>query len=128
MTKRISLDQKGRNKLNKAFPHLSRVSIWNALTWKNDSDISRKIRYVAIKQCGGTIVDGGVTLEWETVHNEAEHTMVQTLGERFKIVVHKETGPVVLFVDGVEKRRDENLSIPEYEALQAEVEKMAMAF
>ena len=112
MTKRISLDQKGRNKLNKAFPHLSRVSIWNALTWKNDSDISRKIRYVAIKQCGGTIVDGGVTLEWETVHNEAEHTMVQTLGERFKIVVHKETGPVVLFVDGVEKRRDENLSIP----------------
>lgn len=127
MTKRISLDQKGRDKLNKIFPHLSRVSIWNALTWKTDSSISRKIRYVAVKQCGGVIIDGGVALGWETEHNEAENTMVQTLGDHFKIVVHKETGPVVLFVDGEEKRRDENLSIPEYEALQAEVEQMAMA-
>lgn len=126
MTKRISLDQKGRNKLNKAFPHLSRVSIWNALTWKNDSDISRKIRYVAIKQCGGTIVDGGVTLEWETVHEEKPHRMIQTLGERFKLVYDLETGVSVLLVDGVEKRRDKGLGIPEWEALQAEVEQMAL--
>lgn len=126
MAKRISLDQKGRNKLNKAFPHLSRVSIWAALTWQNDSEISKKIRYVAIKQCGGTVIDGGATLEWETSHEEVEKTMTQTLGDRFKIVLYKESGIVVLYVDGVEKRRDKNLSIPEYEALQAEVEDMAL--
>ena len=126
MTKRISLDQKGRNKLNKVFAHLSRVSIWNALTWKNDSDISRKIRYVAIKQCGGTIVGGGVTLEWETRFEEVPHTMIQTLGNRFKLVLDLNSGVSVLYVDGIEKRRDKDLGIPEWEALQAEVEEMAM--
>ena len=120
MSKRISLDQRGRDKLNKIFPHLSRVSIWNALTWKTDSDISRKIRYVAVKQCGGVIVDGGVSLE-------CEKTMTQTLGPRFKIVFHKKTDVTVLYVDGVEKRRDKGLTVPEYEALQAEVEQMVLA-
>ncbi len=126
MSKRISLDQTGRNKLNKAFPHLSRVSIWNALTWKTDSEISRKVRYVAVKQCGGVIVDGGMSLEWETSHEEVEKTMTQTLGTRFKLVLYKETGVSVLLVDGVEKRRDQGLTIPEWEALQAEVEQMAL--
>ena len=126
MAKRITLDQRGRDKLNKIFPHLSRVSIWNARTWKTDSDRSRKIRYVAVKQCGGAIVDGGQSLEWETSHEELERTMTQTLGPRFKIVFHKQTDVTVLYVDGVEKRRDKGLTVPEYEALQAEVEQMAM--
>ena len=126
MTKRITLDQKGRNMLSKAFPNLSRVSIWNALTWKNDSEISRKVRYVAVKQCGGVIVDGGMSLKWDTVHNECEKTMVQTLGPRYKIIHYRETGMTVLFIDGMEKRRDRNLTIPEYEALQSEVEQMAL--
>lgn len=126
MTKRISLDQRGRDKLNKIFPHLSRVSIWNALTWKTDSEISRKVRYVAVKQCGGVIVDGGVSLKWETRHEESPHRMIQTLGGRFKLVYDLETGVSVLLVDGIEKRRDKGLSIPEWEALQSEVEQMAL--
>ena len=126
MSKRISLDQEGRNKLNKAFAHLSRVSIWNALTWRCDSEVARKIRYVAIKQCGGTIVDGGVTLKWETNFVEVPHTMIQTLGDRFKLVLDLESGLGQLYVDGVEKRRVDDPDVPEWEALQAEVEEMAL--
>lgn len=126
MAKRITLDQNGRKKLNKAFPHLSRISLWNALTWKNNSEVSRKVRYVAVKQCGGVIVDGGCSWEWETTHEEVEKTMTQTLGPRIKLVLYKETGVSVLLIDGVEKRRYKGLGIPEWEALQAEVEQIAL--
>ena len=127
MEKRIFVDQKGHKQLQAAFPHLSRISIWNALTYKTDSSVARKIRYVALKQCGGVIRAGvGASWDWETEHVEADQTMVQTYGPHFKLVLYKETGVSVVYVDGVEKRRDKGLGIPEWEALQSEVEQMAM--
>ncbi|MBQ4392073.1 MAG: hypothetical protein II826_03050 [Prevotella sp.] len=126
MEKRIFVDQKGHKQLQAAFPHLSRISIWNALTYKTDSSVARKIRFVAITQCGGVMRTGEcASWEWETEHNEVEKTMVQTFGPHFKLVLYKETGVSVVYIDGEEKRRDKGLGIPEWEALQVEVEQMA---
>lgn len=126
MEKRIFVDQKGHDELKKAFPHLSRISIWNALTYKTDSSIARKIRFTAIKHCGGVVRTGSAaSWNWETIHNEVEKTMVQTYGPHFQLVLYKQTGVVVLYVDDIEERRLKDLTIPEYEDLQAEVEVMA---
>ena len=126
MEKRIFVDQKGHKQLQAAFPHLSRISIWNALTYKTDSSVARKIRYVAMRQCGGVVRAGEcASWEWETEHIEADKTMVQTFGPHFKLVLYKETGVSVVYIDGIEKRRDKGLGIPEWEALQVEVEQMA---
>lgn len=126
MEKRIFVDQKGHKQLQAAFPHLSRISIWNALTYKTDSSVARKIRYTAIKHCGGVVRAGEcASWEWETEHIEADKTMVQTFGPHFKLVLYKETGVSVVYIDGIEKRRDKGLGIPEWEALQTEVEQMA---
>lgn len=127
MEKRIFVDNEGFKKLKGAFPETSRISIWNALTYKTHSAIADKIRHVAMTQCGGVMRGGKVaTLVWETWHDESGKTMVQTYGKRIKVVYSKETGIVVVYVDGVEKRRDKGLSIPEYEALQNKIEQMAL--
>ena len=127
MAKRISLDQNGRNKLNKVFSYVSRVTIWSALNWRVDSDLARKIRYVAIKQCGGSIVDGDAEWNWNTQFNTAEKTFVQTFGPRITVTHDEKSYVTVMYVDGVEKRREKKRTIQEYEAFQEEVERMAMS-
>ena len=126
MAKRISLDQNGRNKLNKLFHYVSRVSIWSALNWRNDSELARKIRYVAIKQCGGVIVDGDCEWGWNTEFNTKEKTFTQTFGPRIKVTHDEKTYVTVMYVNGVEVKREKKKTIREYEAFQEEVERMAL--
>ena len=55
MRKRIVVDPSGYEKLIKTF-NISRQSVWKALTFKTQSDLSEQIRYMATTELGGVII------------------------------------------------------------------------
>ena len=55
MRKRIVVDPSGYEKLIKKF-NISRQSVWKALTFKTQSDLSEQIRYMATTMLGGVII------------------------------------------------------------------------
>ena len=55
MRKRIVVDPSGYEKLIKTF-NISRQSVWKALTFKTQSDLSEQIRYMATTMLGGVII------------------------------------------------------------------------
>ena len=122
MEKQIITDGEGRDFLMKTFK-CSRMQVWKALHFESQSDEARRIRTLALKR-GGELV-GVVAPECQTTHEEVEHTMTQTWGERVKLVANKDSGVVNVYVDGKLKRRAEPMSIPELMTLQQEVELMA---
>lgn len=124
MSRQILTDKETKHFLMKAFG-CTQQAVWQALTFKSDSEKARRIRMLALKR-GGKLADGCVP-ECDTVHNEADGTMVQTFGPRVKIVYDRETDATKVFVDG--KRTDvyDGLSIEGFMKLQCEVQMMAAA-
>lgn len=64
-----------------------------------DSDQARRIRTLALKR-GGKLTDGNFIPNCETTFEECEHTMTCTFGPRVKLVVHRKTNDVDVYVDG----------------------------
>lgn len=100
-------------------------AVWQALTFKRDSEQARRIRTLALRR-GGKLA-GGEEPECETTFNEADQTMVQTFGERVKIVVDRETDTTRVYVDGERKSVHEDLSVADFMRLQDETRLMAAA-
>jgi hypothetical protein len=104
--------------------NVSHVTVWKALTYKTESALAEKIRYVALKQLGGT--PSKWFPECETSHEEVERTMTQTWGDRVKLVTYKDTGDVILFIDGKKEKEVKDISYHDFLVLQQEVELKAM--
>ena len=124
MSKQILTDKETKHFLMKAFG-CTQQFVWQALTFRRDSETARRIRVLALKR-GGKLVDGYVP-ECETTNEEVEKTMTQTFGPRVKLVVDKETGDVSVYVDGQLKDSYKNITVPDLMQLQGEVQLMAAA-
>ena len=124
MEKQIFVSEKAKVHLRTVFK-CSGVMVWYALTFKRDSDLARKIRYVALTQLGG--VPSWKPEGMETTHEEAAHTMTLHFGKRVQLVYDRKDGSSHVLVDGKEERCEQGLSIPEFMALSGEVKQMAMS-
>ena len=122
MRKQILTDNETKSFLMKTF-NCPRQAVWQALTFQRNSDQARRIRHLALQR-GGKLTDGYAP-ECETSYEEGEKTMTQRFGARVKIVAHRETGNVSVFVDDRLKESYENLDICSLMRLQSEVEQMA---
>lgn len=121
MKKQIVIDEDCRGFLIKAFK-CSRMAVWRAMNFVNDSDMSRRMRRLALQR-GGELV--GDKVEPETSFEEVEHTMTQHFGERVKLVCCRITNIVTVYVDGKVERKVEGLNIPQLMELQKEVSLLA---
>ena len=121
--KRIYLSESGMAKLRQTFK-VSHVTVWKALTYKTESALAEKIRYVALTQLGGT--PSKWFPECETTHEEVAKTMTQTFGPRVKLVFFKEGNIARMYVDGKETKKAYCKDIPEFVAFQMHVELTAM--
>lgn len=124
MEKQIFVSEKAKVHLRKVFK-CSSVMVWYALTFKRDSELAQKIRYVALTQLGG--VPNWKPEEAETTHEEAARTMTLHFGKRVRLVYDRKDGSSHVLVDGKEERCEQGLGIPEFMALSEEVERMAMS-
>lgn len=124
MSKKIYLEDKGKAYLRRVFK-CTNVMVWKALTFKSESELARKIRYVALKEMGG--VPNWKSSEVETTHEESEHTMTQTFGERVRLVVSKVDSHAVVYIDGIAEREIEKISVAELMSMQQELELRAAA-
>lgn len=124
MDKRIYVTEEAKKHLCKVFK-CSRVTVWNALTFKFNSDLARKIRYVAMTQHHG--VPSWQGAEMETTHDTATDTMTQTFGSRVKLVVSKTGGLATVYVDGAQHTQERVTTIPDLMRLQSRVSSIAMS-
>ena len=122
MKKEIVIDGEVRQFLMKVFG-CSRMTLWRALNYESDGDTARRIRKLALQK-GGQLV-GDYVPDCDTTHEEVEETMTQRFSSRVKLVLHKPTNEVTVYVDGKVDRNTTTASIPEFMNLQKEVELMA---
>lgn len=118
MKKKIYVKEDVKAHLRRLFG-CSNVMIWKALAFESESELAKKIRYVALKDFGG--VPNWKPSEMETTHEETADTMTQFFGTRVKLVVNKRDASVVVYMDDQEIRREQCGSIPEFIALQDDV-------
>lgn len=123
MKKHIYLDKASKGKLQQVFS-CTDVMVWKALTFESDSELARKIRHTAIKECGGVLMGDGVCVGFETTH-EPEGTMTQVFSNRVKIVVYKNEGRAAVLIDDEVKMIEEKLTIPTLMNLQQNVLRIA---
>ena len=124
MEKKIYVSEKNKVHLRKVFG-CSTMMVWKALNFKSDSNLARKIRYMALTQLNGT--PNWKQADVETTHGEVEKTMTQCYRERVKLVYDRNDGSTHVLIDGKETRVEHNLDVPSFMALQNEVEIMAMS-
>lgn len=124
MEKQIFVSEKAKAHLREVFKCTS-VMVWYALTFKRDSDLARKIRYVALSQLGG--VPSWKPEGVETTHEEGARTMTLHFGKRVQLVYDRKDGSSHVIVDGKEERCEQGLDIPAFMVLSNEVEQMAMS-
>lgn len=122
MNKQIVIDNDCRQFLMKTFD-CTRMTVWRALNYKLESDLARRIRKLALLK-GGELV-GAYVPECDCTHEEVEQTMTQRFGDRVKLVLHKPTNGVTVYVDGKVERETAVKDIPEFMELQKDVELMA---
>lgn len=101
MRKRIVVDPSGYEKLIKTF-NISRQSIWKALTFKTQSDLSEQIRYMATAKLGGVIIsdsdDDADGNSKAIVHQESfvdtGDKLIQTYDNGFSLIIDKFSGNI----------------------------------
>ena len=125
MRKQILTDNETKAFLMKTFG-CSRQAVWQALNFVRDSDKARRIRTLALKR-GGKLTEGGFTPHCETTFEECEHTMTCTFGPRVKMVVHRNTNDVEVYVDGNRKETYQCEYASDLMQLQHETQQLASA-
>lgn len=126
MKRQIVIDSESKQRLQKRFK-VSRMTVWRALTFENNSDLARKIRYTATSQMGGQEVGNvkdaqeGMTTEYDT----ASDLMIQKFGSRVMIIANIKTGDTRLTVDGEDNKVTTCTSIADIMNLQMEAQKIA---
>lgn len=123
MKKQILIDRTEKTRICREFK-VSNVTLWKALTFQSDSSTAMMLRKVALER-GGKVGGAGTVTECETTFQTAAETMTQVFSPRVKIVVYFKTGHTVVLVDEEVKMKSENLTIPEFMNLQAQVQEIA---
>ena len=118
MRKQILTDNETKTFLMKTFG-CSRQAVWQALNFVRDSDQARRIRTLALKRGG--------KLNSETTFEECEKTMTCTFGPRVKLVVHRKTNDVDVYVDGKRTETYQCEFVSDFMQLQHETQQMASA-
>lgn len=104
MERRILVTPEGRDFLMRSFD-VSEQMISYALNYKRHSDLAQKIRSLALQRGGKLVTEEMVTIF------ESNGDMVQTWGDRARIVVEKSTGNVKVYVDGTLDKEVKGMSI-----------------
>lgn len=125
MRKQILTDNETKTFLMKTFG-CSRQAVWQALNFVRDSDQARRIRTLALKR-GGKLTDGNFIPNCETTFGECEKTMTCTFGPRVKLVVHRKTNDVDVYVDGKRTETYQCEFVSDFMQLQHETQQMASA-
>lgn len=110
--KRIVVSTEVRESLRRAFG-VSDKTISLALNYRRDTDLSQKIRTLAIRK-GGKIYDAE---EMATIHDSGTK-MIQTWGDRIRLEADKSTGDVVWYVDGKKRGERSDVSIADLLVIQ----------
>lgn len=103
--KRIIIGQREREQVREAFG-VTDKTISLALNFRQNNDLAMKIRTLALQK-GGVLADPD---EMTTIF-ESDGNMVQTWGDRYRLVVDRSSGDVRVFVDGVVKHHYRDMSI-----------------
>lgn len=93
----IDVTDQTKTKLAKLFKCTGKM-VYMALTYRKDSDLAKKIRYVAVRDYQGKPMHH--CPECETLHNltrEGRDLMVQNFDNGVQLVVDKRTGEVEVF-------------------------------
>ena len=93
----IEVTKETRKNLEKALGCTDRM-IRNALTYVSDTELARKIRYIAVKEYGA--VPMCHYPECETMHNVTEdgrQLMVQNFDNGVRLEIDKQTGAAVVY-------------------------------
>ena len=103
MNKKIIVDSKGYEKLTSTF-RKSRQTIWKALNFKTQSDLSDQIRCMATKQLGGVIIydsdnqtnNGGhsKSILCQDSFVDTGDKLVQTYDNGVSLIIEKYTGTI----------------------------------
>lgn len=93
----IKVSDEAKTKLARLF-QVEEKTVYLALTYRRNSDKARKIRYIAVRDCGG--VPMCHCPECETLHEIKEgdrQLMVQNFNNGVKLEIDKSMGDVVIY-------------------------------
>ncbi len=112
MGKKIFLDPSKKHELAASLG-CTEMSVRNALNFVRNTELARKIRFVALKQYGGV---PSWRVDMDTVHTSRE--MIQSFGDDVRLILEKRSGRVRLEESGKVLSESSSPSIEEYVRLQ----------
>ena len=112
MGKLIYLPDPIKKEMEKTFK-TTKVSLWNALNFKTNSDFARMLRAAALQR-GGVTYDSqkatpGQTPDYITIFETSDNIMTQILNDRIYLVADLSTGDVTVYVDGEMMQKYQNV-------------------
>lgn len=126
--KQIFLPVEIKKEMIKTF-RTTKETLWAALNFRTDSNFARMLRAAAYERGGVLYPDPkrspGSVPQCETVFNTSEKTMVQSFGNRVKLVANLSGGELSLFVDGEQKATFDNPKLDELSNIQAMAQNIA---
>lgn len=126
--KQIFLPVEIKKEMIKTFK-TTKETLWAALNFRTDSNFARMLRAAAYERGGVLYPDpkrsSGSVPQCETVFNTSEKTMVQSFGNRVKLVANLSGGELSLFVDGEQKATFDNPKLDELSNIQAMAQNIA---
>ncbi len=99
------------------------ATIRNALTFKQNSDLSIRIRNMAMQRGGKLIGEKAIVVD--TSFATGENTMEQNFGTRVKLVADFTTGKIGVYIDKELKSVHQPTTIEEFMRLQESVREAA---
>lgn len=126
--KQIFLPVEIKKEMIKTFK-TTKETLWAALNFKTKSSFARLLQAAAYER-GGVLYPNpqrpaGYVPQCETVFNTSEKTMVQSFGNRVKLIGNLSTGEVSLFVDGEQVTTFDNPRLDKLSDIQATAENLA---
>lgn len=126
--KQIFLPVEIKKEMIKTF-RTTKETLWAALNFRTDSNFARMLRAAAYERGGVLYPDPkrspGSVPQCETVFNTSEKTMVQSFGNRVKLVANLSGGELSLFVDGEQKAAFDNPKLDELSNIQVMAQNIA---
>lgn len=119
MEKHIAVTKETREFLRKLFK-TTKVSVWRALYFDNDTPLSKRIRKAALEK-GGTLM--AVNPLMETMH-DADGYMWQYFPNGVMVECNKDTGRVEIIKDGKAVEEYDNVTINQLYGIQARAGRM----
>lgn len=107
----------------------SKVSIWNALHFKTNSNFARMLRAAALQR-GGVVYDNqkalsGYIPDCITTFETADRTMTQKFSDRVYLIADMSSDTVSVYKDGEIIQRHLNVTLSKLSDIQSNAESMA---